>query len=654
MVEKEAIKEKSEQGTIRSGESAFNEANEGRAQFVREQSRQERTRRVTDLLGKVDIVDNGKTLTKRTERASDALLDPAVIKKTAEWFEERLGHMSVPADEYLKKLQGIPKAELRAVSEAYNDTTGRKLDADLKQELEQAKLLKDPESERKLTKALEILQGVPSTDKQVEAATAAKPTDKDKPATAPESKPAEKDGTERSTKTFSDKSSLVSVGGQITEVVAADGHTRKFHYDANGKVDQIDGRLGHWDRSVDEHGAVSWKNKNTGAEWKGEFTVDADGNLHFQRNSGSTFIFGRNGETTRVAAEHNDKTAARTPVDGASERGDSAKAEKTKVETEAPHKYEYKMTSFPNKPQESTSVDADGTVHYEYADGTRETQKPNQVQIDYPDNSGFRQTASGERDVWHGNGDQEFYVNGKLVSQWTKQSDGSSFRTDSEGRITTVMAPDGGTLELQRHDKTKVETDAPQGYKYGMTSFPEKHKTSTSVDADGTVHYEYADGTKETQKPNELQVDLADKSGYKLAADGKRSVWNANGDEDIYVKGKLVTQWAKQPDGTDVRKGPDGQVTAIFGPDGQTRREFDYDSNGDPTKIRGDLGSWTREVDSDGKVYWQNQKDPKLQWHGVMEVDKDGQLHYTPHDPKAHAWVFTRDGRELRVARPQK
>src|SRR5262249_24100100 len=150
----------------------------------------------------------------------------------------------------------------------------------------------------------------------------------DKPATAHESNaanPAEKDGTERSTKTFNDKSSLVSVGGQITEVVAADGHTRKFHYDASGKVDQIDGRLGHWDRSVSKDGAVSWKNKDTGAEWKGEFTVHADGNLQFRRDGGSTFVFGRNGETTRIAAEHNDKTAARTPVDGASERGDSAR-----------------------------------------------------------------------------------------------------------------------------------------------------------------------------------------------------------------------------------------------------------------------------------------------------------------------------------------
>ncbi|GEM_PF-3333192 len=89
--------------------------------------------------------------------------------------------------------------------------------------------------------------------------------------------------------------------GRVTEAPAGDGQTRKFHYDQNGNVDQIDGRLGHWDR-VDAEGKTAWVNRNSGELWKGQFTVDDDGNLHFKSDDGAAWKFTKTGQDVREAA----------------------------------------------------------------------------------------------------------------------------------------------------------------------------------------------------------------------------------------------------------------------------------------------------------------------------------------------------------------
>src|SRR4030095_9256646 len=153
---------------------------------------------------------------------------------------------------------------------------------------------------------------VPRTDANAavpppDAKAAAQPTDAkaaEKPAGPTDAKAADvkatknQDGSE--TRTFSDNSKIVVSGDKITEATGSDGHRRKFEYDASGKLEHIDGRLGHWNRTVDENGKTVWVNKDTGAHWKGEFTLDAQGNWHFKRHDGGTLVFGRNGETVRV------------------------------------------------------------------------------------------------------------------------------------------------------------------------------------------------------------------------------------------------------------------------------------------------------------------------------------------------------------------
>lgn len=76
--------------------------------------------------------------------------------------------------------------------------------------------------------------------------------------------------------------------GHIVETENDDAGThRKFHYDASGNLDQIDGRNGHWERGTDKDGQEQWIN-NSGKIWHGKMTVDEKGSLHYKSNYGHT------------------------------------------------------------------------------------------------------------------------------------------------------------------------------------------------------------------------------------------------------------------------------------------------------------------------------------------------------------------------------
>ena len=98
-----------------------------------------------------------------------------------------------------------------------------------------------------------------------------------------------------------DKLSMIEYDkeGRISETSGEDFTTRKFHYDESGKLDQIDGKLGHWDRSTNADGKTEWTNKNSGAVWQGEFNVDKNGDLHFNASNGKSFTFDKGNMPTK-------------------------------------------------------------------------------------------------------------------------------------------------------------------------------------------------------------------------------------------------------------------------------------------------------------------------------------------------------------------
>jgi len=86
--------------------------------------------------------------------------------------------------------------------------------------------------------------------------------------------------------------------GRVIYTRGTDGRMRNFHYDEEGKVDQIDGHLGHWDR-VDQNGQTAWVNRDTKAVWEGDFSIDANGNVNYKPRQGTAWTFTRDGKDVR-------------------------------------------------------------------------------------------------------------------------------------------------------------------------------------------------------------------------------------------------------------------------------------------------------------------------------------------------------------------
>ncbi|MBA3992487.1 MAG: hypothetical protein C0469_03100 [Cyanobacteria bacterium DS2.3.42] len=89
--------------------------------------------------------------------------------------------------------------------------------------------------------------------------------------------------------------------GNLVEAPAGDGKVRTFHY-TNGQLDQIDGRLGHWQR-VEKDGKVSWVNEKTKAVWEGEMHVNVKTNdLEFRGRNGVAWNFTTRGQDVYARA----------------------------------------------------------------------------------------------------------------------------------------------------------------------------------------------------------------------------------------------------------------------------------------------------------------------------------------------------------------
>ncbi len=91
---------------------------------------------------------------------------------------------------------------------------------------------------------------------------------------------------------------LETEGNHTRPVATTDGkgHGRKFHYDKDNKVDQIDGHLGHWERRTNAKGETEWVNNKNKAVWKGEFEVKSNGDLIFKGQNGVTWKFTKEGK----------------------------------------------------------------------------------------------------------------------------------------------------------------------------------------------------------------------------------------------------------------------------------------------------------------------------------------------------------------------
>lgn len=188
---------------------------------------------------------------------------------------------------------------------------------------------------------------------------------------------------------------------------------------------------------------------------------------------------------------------------------------------------------------------------------------------------------------------------------------------------------------------------------------PEREVKNTKVGPTGNVMYEYKDNTTEQVLDDGTRF-IKNKDGTETMKmpDGTYSIQDGQVSRSYDAKGNLTSTMTFNPDdNTIVHTDKNGRVEKTVSnanpPSESTRyRDFEYGPDNELTKINGHLGKWRREVDKDsGQEYWQNQDKPDMKWYGKMSIDKTGNVHYTPHDPQAQAWTFTRDDRDVRAAR---
>lgn len=83
--------------------------------------------------------------------------------------------------------------------------------------------------------------------------------------------------------------------GKVVETPSGSGRVRRYQYEGNQLVG-IDGNLGHWDR-VEKDGQVSWKNRDTGAVWEGDFSIDWKTHaLEYRGRNGGAWTFTTDGQ----------------------------------------------------------------------------------------------------------------------------------------------------------------------------------------------------------------------------------------------------------------------------------------------------------------------------------------------------------------------
>lgn len=181
-----------------------------------------------------------------------------------------------------------------------------------------------------------------------------------------------------------------------------------------------------------------------------------------------------------------------------------------------------------------------------------------------------------------------------------------------------------------------------------------KEVTQATVNNDGSVSYKYADGTNEQVWFDEQRsVKFPDGSGYfKYSKEmgGGLDAFHANGDSESYdADAQLVGTWRTNDKGVKIQRGKSDQVNSVVAQD-QSRRDFIRSlQTGELEEIHGHLGVWKPTQLPDGETGWKNETTGAV-WAGKMEVDKDGNLRYTPHDG-GQAYTFTPDGRDIKVKR---
>lgn len=411
--------------------------------------------------------------------------------------------------------------------------------------------------------------------------------------------------------------------GQVTEVTRANGETTQIKYGANGRLTEVKLPGGTVVTTTD---GFNWHNSETGKTSKLTIKVQNDGTYSLEQG-GKKAVLRPDGAEVRseVPAGAPESITSVTHPDGRTSEfkyGPDGKLNEVKM------------------PGGTVLITTDGGKTWT----SSETGQTTQMRIDVAADGTYVIERDGKMGIIRPDGTSGPFVRSLEEPGRVKERHPAGSRTGHpyeeivyEDGTVRQLRPGGTTVEIRKDMTITERNDHSVAVKTnGDTRIakpfhPDKEIKNIKVDETGAVTYEYKDGTASVQLRGG-GVETTDK----------------NGDKKLWLGGEVIQETKKQPDQSVVETS-DGRVTSTEHP--KVFRVFRYDDRGNLNEIVGEQGTWERMTGPDGKEYWQNQDNPDQKWHGKMSVDKAGNLHFTPHDPNASAWTFSRTGQAVRKPR---
>src|SRR4030095_13710904 len=414
----------------------------------------------------------------------------------------------------------------------------------------------------------------------------------------------------------------------------------QYHGD---ELSRIQGHLGIWTRSiVDDQGNATWTS-DTDQDWKGEFKVDSEGNLHFIPLEGQAWIFTRDGRDLKADSPEGKAITSALIESSGKETGD--------------FDVEIVVEEVSEDAAPVVAADAEGAEKVLAPSDAGDKSAP-LTDVKVSDVTTERKPLTPEQQK-AAIGAANALLFETMFSRMTLEEVQKALYGKSEAEIQAMEeafkrigldleallkkeldgAELGKALDLLRHKDTDLVPIAE-----GLDRL-DLMKTAEAIhDRNGG----WFGGLRAWMKlsgmtSEELKATAAlykDRYGIELADELKDELSTS----EFQQIAKLLPQTREYPDESRVQIVQEKVVEATAA-DGRGR-EFKYD--GDKlmeVKSTFTGHTWKRTV-IDGTEAWVNEKGKV--WKGSFALDSDGNLGLTPHGRKT-AFIFTRDGKTQRV-----
>lgn len=379
--------------------------------------------------------------------------------------------------------------------------------------------------------------------------------------------------------------------GRLLSTTLPSGHQTSATYDAAGRIltanDGVPGDSTSYDYDTD--GRLSTVTLPRGGQY--HYTYDDDGRLHTQKDplqAVTTYDFNGMGQPTSigypsgntVAAQYDHADRQTSVTDGTIARSfgyDNAGRLTSATVTGQAGNPPALSWLYDNRGLMQSSTDGLGTTTYGYDSAHRLTSRAppagTATTIGY-DSRGFPSTIGGPLSI-----SLAFNNAGQITSE-IGAGDNPSFTYNSNGQLTGV---DGSTATYNSDHQVATLTQSPPGNA-----------------ADNTTTFGYDNAGRLASAVLARNGTTVSTTTYSYDPDSNRNKITTTGHPDVTTSYNFADQATSDSTGASYGYNPDGNLTSITGPSGNST--FSYDAFGDLTGATTPAGSVTNTPDALGRV----------------------------------------------------